>query len=98
MEKSVEAQLRQAHLRMSKLLQPIPEGHWRFKAACRGMDPELFVGDSKEDQSDAIEVCGRCAVRAECLQYALETTSTKGVWGGTTEEDRAQMRQKHLRR
>ena len=35
------------------------------------------------------EFCGECAVRKECLQYALDNPRyTTGVWGGMTEEAR----------
>jgi len=32
-------------------------------------------------------VCGQCAVRANCLSYALEIMPD-GIWGGTTGEER----------
>ena len=32
----------------------------------------------------AREVCRRCAVRTECLGYALDNNIIDGVWGGTT--------------
>ena len=36
----------------------------------------------------AVDVCGRCDVQSECLQYALEHKITEGVWGGLTATDR----------
>jgi WhiB family transcriptional regulator, redox-sensing transcriptional regulator len=33
-------------------------------------------------------VCASCIVRRPCLQFALATHQTYGVWGGTTEEER----------
>jgi WhiB family redox-sensing transcriptional regulator len=64
--------------------------------ACHGTDPELFfpvavAGRAPEQISTAKAVCVRCQVRASCLSYAL-VTMQHGIWGGTTEEERAAMR------
>jgi len=42
----------------------------------------------------AVVLCRRCDVRAECLAYALADPHLVGYWGGTTERERAGMRQK----
>lgn len=36
----------------------------------------------------ALEVCDRCEVRAECLNYALTHGERDGIWGGTTAKQR----------
>ncbi|GAA1294836.1 hypothetical protein GCM10009609_75320 [Pseudonocardia aurantiaca] len=60
---------------------------WRFRAACRRSDPELFfpVGTSVPalvQLADAKSVCRRCPVSVECRTWALETGQDVGVWGG----------------
>ena len=66
---------------------------WWKSAACQDADPELFfpvssVGLSRKDIARAKAVCASCLVRQPCLQFALATHQTHGVWGGTTEEER----------
>lgn len=37
----------------------------------------------------AVEICGRCSMRAACLDQALRSGERLGVWGGLTPEQRA---------
>jgi WhiB family redox-sensing transcriptional regulator len=39
-------------------------------------------------ESVAIAICASCPVRGECLEYALRTNESLGVWGGLTEDQR----------
>ncbi|QUF07840.1 WhiB family transcriptional regulator [Actinosynnema pretiosum subsp. pretiosum] len=61
--------------------------------ACVGEDPELFFPlPAQHDQVAAAKaVCGWCPVRQACLTNALHH-GVEGVWGGTTEEERRQLR------
>lgn len=71
--------------------------NWRKRAACRDADPELFFPVSKVDRKNqdqirrAKNICARCPVRKECLQEAMES-GDEGVFGGTTDEERREMR------
>lgn len=66
---------------------------WRFRAACREVDPELFfpppaAGPSYDAQvAKAKAVCAGCPVRAECLDEALRRIPD-GICGGLTPEER----------
>lgn len=67
--------------------------NWRDRAACLGLDPELFfpvsdVGPGAVQTAAAKAVCARCPVRAECLADALDAGNDYGVWGGLTEDER----------
>ena len=73
---------------------PMP---WSIDAACRGLDPELFHPASN-DIRDAEQVCRRCDVRGECLDYALTNRIDGGIWGGTTGRQRVKMRSERNRR
>jgi len=70
---------------------------WRAFGACREEDPELFFpisskGPAAQQIAAAKAVCARCQVRGECLQFALDNRQDYGVWGGTSEEERKEMR------
>lgn len=66
---------------------------WWSLAACRSADPELFfpisrAGPSLEQTARAKAVCGGCKVRQECLEFALDTRQSHGIWGQTSAEER----------
>ena len=64
---------------------------WHQRAACRGMGHTAFMGRRREQYAGR-ELCCRCPVRRECLEFALADTELVGLWGGTTELDRRRMR------
>lgn len=77
-------------------------GDWRDEALCRHEDPELFfpVGtgpEAQEQTREAQAVCRRCPVREPCLEWALETGQTSGIWGGCSERDLGLLRRRTLR-
>lgn len=61
---------------------------WRQRAACRGVDPDVFYPISDEDAEEAKSICRECPVREACLEYALANRERDGVWGGATERER----------
>ncbi len=70
---------------------------WLSDGSCRDEDPELFfpissAGPAVRQILAAKAVCDRCAVRQECLRFALEDAHSHGVWGGTTEDERKAIR------
>jgi len=73
------------------------------RGACRQADPELFfpiaaaTGPAARQAEAAKAICGHCAVRANCLSYALEAMP-EGIWGGTTPEERRAARRRPFRR
>ena len=75
---------------------------WVHRAKCRDVDPELFfpvgsTGSALAQTARAIEICEGCPVRAECLEWALETCQDAGVWGGLGEEERREIRRARRR-
>lgn len=68
---------------------------WVDQAACRGTDPELFFPLGHKQLADALAVCRSCPVQGDCLDDAVRR-GERGVWGGTTDEDRRRMRAPHL--
>jgi WhiB family redox-sensing transcriptional regulator len=70
---------------------------WASRGACLSGDPDLFFpitssGPSPPQIAQAKAVCARCPVRIKCLSYALNTGQNTGVWGGTTPEERREIR------
>jgi len=81
----------------------LDEATWREQALCLDYPGVLFFG--LEDNESAAErrgreeqakrICSSCAVRGECLEYALSVREPYGIWGGLTElERRARLRSK----
>ena len=53
------------------------------------MSTALFFPDSDDDADEALAICRRCPVKAECAACARAHEEPFGVWGGRTEADRA---------
>lgn len=64
---------------------------WQGRAACRGVDPEVFFPISDKDAWLAKQICAACPVRIECLAFSLRNRERYGVWGGLTESERGEM-------
>ncbi|MFZ3567506.1 WhiB family transcriptional regulator [Streptomyces sp. BH097] len=76
---------------------------WLDRAACVEEDPDLFfpvgtTGPAVDDVEAAKEVCRRCPVIMDCLRWAVATGQTTGVWGGTSESERADLLRAERRR
>jgi WhiB family redox-sensing transcriptional regulator len=74
---------------------------WRDLAACASHDPDLFfpageTGPAAHQIELAKEICGGCDVAAECLEYAIESNQTAGIWAGLTEDERRPVRRRWL--
>ena len=75
---------------------------WIDRASCLEHDPDLFfpvgtTGPAVEQTARAKGVCRTCAVRDECLAWALDTCQDAGVWGGLDEEERREIRRARRR-
>lgn len=72
---------------------------WKRDAACKDTDPELFfpvgtTGGALVQIEEAKVVCDQCAVRDACLEFAIETNQDWGIWGGTSEDERRDIRRR----
>lgn len=74
----------------------VPDTEWRGTAACIGVETDVFFPVSEEEHASqaAREICGECPVSDACLQYALATNQTAGVWGGLNAGERRRMRRR----
>lgn len=79
---------------MAELLELARRPAWHASAACRGMSTASFYPGQGGDLDEARAVCGGCPVRQECLGAALDLPAVGdfGVWGGTSERQRRQLR------
>jgi WhiB family redox-sensing transcriptional regulator len=67
---------------------PSTDDDWRDQAACLGLDPQVFYPATDDEADEARRICDACAVKDDCLEYALARREKDGVWGGATERDR----------
>ncbi len=71
-----------------------------LKGRCRGYEkPDVFFPEYDAPSSTAWpkeNLCARCPVRVECLDYAMETDQF-GVWGGTSEAERRSLKRPRKR-
>ena len=63
---------------------------WFPRAACRGMDPNVFFPNNlatiEEDREIAKRVCGNCEVKDLCREKGWP--EEYGIWGGEDEDER----------
>jgi WhiB family redox-sensing transcriptional regulator len=71
---------------------------WQTAAACRGMDSSLFFHPPKERKTakakritTAKAICHDCPARQDCAAHALRVREPYGVWGGLSEDERAEL-------
>lgn len=65
---------------------------WQERALCAQTDPEAFYPEQGQSAGDAKRVCSLCPVRTECLKYAVEHDEGYGIWGGLSEKERREFR------
>lgn len=63
-------------------------------AACRELPADWFHPERGESTREAKAVCATCAVRIDCLRWAINTYQRFGVWGGASERERRRIRQR----
>jgi excisionase family DNA binding protein len=75
-----------------------PESHWpdamswRAVSVCRTHPTRWWFAGSHRETVLAKGICGGCAVREPCLEFAMSRPELLGVWAATTPVERANMR------
>lgn len=72
---------------------------WMRQAACLDEEPEVFFPPGPtalEHIDEAKAVCRGCPVISDCLRVALADPTLVGVWGGTSESQRVEIRRMRL--
>ena len=72
--------------------QPEIDLSWQGQANCVGVDPDIFFPERGASTKEAKAICAACAVREDCLEYALDNGEKFGIWGGTSERERRRLR------
>ena len=63
------------------------------RAACRGLDPGLFVTQRGQDVEPAKAICKACPELGPCRDYALSAPlELGGIWGATSAGERRALR------
>ncbi|MBT1018598.1 WhiB family transcriptional regulator [Canibacter sp. lx-72] len=65
---------------------------WQQRALCAETDPEAFFPEKGGSTREAKKICQQCEVRAECLEYALQSDERFGIWGGLSERERRKLK------
>jgi WhiB family redox-sensing transcriptional regulator len=65
---------------------------WHDLANCRGADPDLFFPERGASTRTAKSICRQCAVRDECLEFAIISSEKFGIWGALSERERRKIR------
>lgn len=70
---------------------------WQTAGACRGMDSDAFFHPAQERAKGrrrritaAKAVCKTCPVIRQCLEHTLDSREPYGIWGGLSEDERAE--------
>lgn len=60
---------------------------WHADAACRGATT-LFFPERGKNANEPRKICDTCPVAEPCLQQAIDTNETLGIWAGTSPRQR----------
>lgn len=56
------------------------------------MDPEAWFPERGESHGWQRQLCFKCPVRVECLEYAIAIEPSDGMWGGMTAREITELR------
>lgn len=73
---------------MSRETQATESTEFFADAACEGADTSVFFPVSDTFAGEAKAICATCPVADACLEYAIATRQSDGVWGGLTAVER----------
>lgn len=66
---------------------------WMDDANCAEVSPEVFFPEPERglDADAAKQICRRCPVRRQCLEYAIKNRFGDGIWGGLNGSERSKI-------
>ncbi len=79
-----------------------PADSWRDRAACKGKETLMWYPWATTTSEDRAKVdtdklatarfiCRSCPVQTQCLDYAITTNQTDGIWAGTLPSERRRL-------
>jgi WhiB family redox-sensing transcriptional regulator len=72
-------------------------GEWHGRGLCVGDDPDDFFPSRGDPGTQARQICAGCAVRDDCLGYAIDADEF-GIWGGLDQDERRNLRRRQRRK
>lgn len=71
-----------------------PDQMWRIKAACRGMNVDVFYPERGDfiAVNKAKAICATCPVSQACLEDVLQVNDDEGIRGGLSARQRRDMK------
>ena len=85
-------EVERAYLALAKAIHESP-----IVVPCNNTDPEIWFGDpnnSYDHTALAKRLCKACPARKACAEYAIVANEQYGIWGGTSRNERVQIRKK----
>ncbi|GAA2243460.1 WhiB family transcriptional regulator [Rarobacter faecitabidus] len=84
---------------VSRLPGPVMDlWEWQYKGSCRDVDDTVFFhpegerGAARRRRAEAAKaICAECPVLQQCREHALHVREPYGVWGGMSEDERAEI-------
>lgn len=70
---------------------------WMADGVCREYSPDVFFPKDGTGVIAAQNICARCEVAAECLDYAIAHHVDHGIWGGKSERERRRIARERRR-
>lgn len=79
---------------MSTPFEVLEVQRWMKDAACKGNTEGNWFPENGITASVklAISICNQCAVKQECLNYAVPQPELQGIWGGKSHRQRRNLR------
>ena len=75
---------------------PVPPGGLLLPelpgALCKGQDPAPWFPRPGGSPEQGKQICRACPARRDCLDWAIAADERAGVWGGTSADERAEIR------
>ena len=88
-------------VRMIPIVMPAPAtpflGEWHGRGLCVGDDPDVFFPSQGDPGTRARQICADCAVRDNCLKFAIDADEF-GIWGGLDQNERRKLRRRQRRK
>ncbi len=72
-------------------------GEWHRQGLCAGGDPDVFFPSHGDPGTQARQICAACAVRDDCLGYAIAADEF-GIWGGLDQDERRNLKRRQRRK
>jgi WhiB family redox-sensing transcriptional regulator len=74
---------------------------WKDLADCKKYDHMIWFPEPGEHDKlkKARSICSKCPVKKQCLEYAVETNQTIGIWGALSSRQlRAERKRRRLQK